>query len=302
MKNKIAGSLMLLITTVIWGTTFVAQSVSANYVGPFSFNAARFVIATIVLLPIIFIGKGVNRNAAALPPTRKQNRLLIISGICCGIVIFLASTLSQIGIAQTSVGKAGFITTLYIVMVPVLGMFMGKRVPGYIWCCIAVAVFGMYLLCIHESFSISSGDMLILLAALSTAIHILLIGQISPLVDGIKLTCLQFFVCALLSVAGTLLFEQPSLDSFIAAGLPILYAGVLSCGVAYTLQTLGQRHISPVIASLILSFESVVSVLSGWLLLNERLSAREIAGCVFMFVAVLAAQLLGTLKTQKTRV
>ena len=210
------------------------------------------------------------------------------------MALFLASNLQQFGIKYTTVGKAGFITALYIILVPVLGLFMRKRVQGKVWVSVVLAVAGLYLLCITDGFSLGVGDLLVLLCALMFSVHILVIDYFSPRTDGVKMSCIQFFVCGILSGIAMLIFEKPSLDAILQAWMPILYAGVLSCGVAYTLQIVGQKDMDPTVAALILSLESVVSVLAGWVLLGESMSLRELSGCGLMFAAIILAQLPGS--------
>ncbi len=224
-------------------------------------------------------------------PGRKSDRTLLAGGISCGVALFAASNLQQFGIQYTTVGKAGFITALYIVLVPILGIFLKKKVGARVWVSVALAVAGLYLLCITEAFAIGTGDLLVLLCALVFSVHILVIDYFSPKVDGVRMSCIQFFVCGLLSGVGMLLTETPDLHEILRAWMPIGYAGVFSCGVAYTLQIIGQKGTDPTVASLILSLESVVSVLAGWLLLGQALSAKEMTGCVLMFAAILLAQL-----------
>ncbi|MCD7744284.1 MAG: DMT family transporter [Lachnospiraceae bacterium] len=219
------------------------------------------------------------------------NRTLLCGGICCGIALCVASNLQQIGIQYTSVGKAGFITAMYIILVPVFNCFRGQRAGAKIWVSVLLAVAGLYLLCITEGFSVGFGDLLVLLCAAVFAIHILVIDYFSPKVDGVRMSCIQFFVCGLLSGVGMLIFETPTIEAVAQDWLPIGYAGVLSCGVAYTLQIVGQKGMDPTVASLILSLESVVSVLSGWLILGQSLSGKELFGCVLMFLAIILAQL-----------
>ena len=192
----------------------------------------------------------------------------------------------------TSVGKSGFITAMYIVLVPVLGIFLKKKAGIKIWCSVAIAVGGLYLLCMTDSgFSIQKGDLLLLLGAVIFSFHILTIDYFSPKVDGVKMSCIQFFTCGILSMVGMFLFEQPQIGAIFQAWMPIVYAGVLSCGVAYTLQIVGQKGMNPTVASLILSMESVISVIAGWLILHQKLSGRELLGCVLMFVAIILVQL-----------
>lgn len=277
---------MLLLTAVIWGVAFVAQSAGMDYVGPFTFNAVRSIIGGFVLIPCIFIlNHGKEKSA---PGSRKD---LILGGVSCGVMLAAASSFQQFGIQYTSVGKAGFITAMYILLVPLLGLLFGKRVPGRVWIAVGIAVVGMYLLCVTEGFSIAFGDILVMVCALLFAVHILVIDHFSPRVDGVKMSCIQFFTCGVLCSIGMFLTEQPSMQSILDAWMPILYAGVMSCGVAYTLQIIGQRDTDPTVASLILSLESVISVLAGWALLHQALSLRELGGCALVFCAIILAQL-----------
>lgn len=290
--------LLLLLTAVIWGVAFVAQSVGMDYIGPFTFNCVRSIIGGIVLIPCIWLldrmkGHGDGGKTGSSGESKEEKQVLLTGGICCGAALFLASNLQQFGIKYTTVGKAGFITALYIVLVPVLGIFLKKAIGLKVWISVALAVAGLYLLCITDGFSIGKGDFLVLLCALVFSIHILVIDYFSPKTDGVRLSCIQFLVCGILSGIGMLLTESPSLTAVLQAWMPILYAGVMSCGVAYTLQIIGQKGMDPTVASLILSLESVVSVLAGWLLLGQKLSVRELSGCVLMFIAIILAQLPG---------
>lgn len=287
-KTSLRSSLLLFLTAVIWGVAFVAQSAGMEYVGPFTFNAVRSVIGGIVLIPCIFI---LNRGKQNRQRSRQGRRDLIRGGICCGIFLAAASSFQQFGIQHTSVGKAGFITALYILLVPLLGLLFGKRVSRRVWIAVAIAVLGMYLLCVNEGFSIAFGDLLVMVCALLFAVHILVVDYFSPRVDGVQLSCIQFFTCGLICAVGMFLFEKPSFQQILTAWMPVLYAGVMSCGVAYTFQIIGQRDTDPTVASLILSLESVVSVLAGWLLLHQALSLRELGGCALVFCAIVLAQL-----------
>lgn len=284
-------SLLLFLTATIWGVAFVAQSVGMDYVEPFTFNAVRNMIGAIVLLPCIGLLNRLNGkvNDEAGEP---QKKTLVIGGISCGVLLFVASNLQQFGIQYTTVGKAGFITAMYIVLVPVFGIFLHKKAGLKIWAAVALAVAGLYLLCMTDgSFSLQMGDLLVLACAVAFSFHILVIDYFSPKVDGVKLSCIQFFTCAVLSAIGMLLFEEPKLSQILAAWVPILYAGVMSCGVAYTLQIIGQKGMNPTVASLILSLESVVSLLAGWVILGQKLSKRELAGCALAFAAIILVQL-----------
>lgn len=297
-------SLLLLLAAIIWGIAFVAQSVGMDYVGGFTFNAVRSLIGAAVLVPLILVfesKKSTDTTTAKIAshsrPTSntvsyiQKRKDLIISGISCGICLCLASNFQQFGIKYTSVGKAGFITACYIVIVPIIGLFLGKKCSKFIWAAVVMALIGLYLLCITDGFSIGKGDLLVLVCAFLFSVHILVIDHFSPKVDGVKLSCLQFLTCGILSGIPALLFERPSFSAICQAWMPILYAGIMSCGVAYTLQIIGQKNMNPTVASLILSLESCISVLAGWVLLGQQLSTREILGCVIMFAAIILAQL-----------
>lgn len=294
-KTQIRNSLILLLTAVIWGIAFVAQSVGMDYVGPFTFTSVRSFIGGLVLLPCIALlnrGSGqTKQNTESEQEKKEGRRQLILGGICCGLALCFASCFQQIGIQYTTVGKAGFITAFYIVLVPVLGIFLGKRCGLLIWVSVALALAGLYFLCITEGLSIGRGDILVFICALLFAVHILVIDHFTQLVDGVKMSCIQFFVCGIVSGIGMLLFESPSLSAILTAWKPILYAGALSSGAGYTLQIVGQKGMNPTVASLILSLESVISVLAGLLLLHQTLSGREALGCVLMFAAIILAQL-----------
>lgn len=298
-KMKLKNGLMLALTSLIWGMAFVAQSVGMDYIGPFTFNTVRSVIGGIVLIPCIWFLDRINGNGnpqkeaekKSAKERAKERKTLLAGGASCGLALCVASNLQQIGIQYTTVGKAGFITALYIVLVPIFGIVLKKRVGIRIWISVAVAVAGLYLLCITEEFRIGAGDAYVLLGALVFAVHILVIDYFSPKVDGVKMSCIQFFVTGIFSAVPMMIFEKPSMAAIFSAAAPILYAGVFSCGVAYTLQIVGQKGMDPTVASLILSLESVFSVLAGWVILGQVLSAKELAGCVLMFGAIILAQL-----------
>ena len=303
-KQQMKNSLLLLLTAAIWGVAFVAQSVGMDYVGPFTFNAVRSMIGGIVLIPCIFLfhkwSKKENASLEIKEAANQKNRKdLIVGGILCGIFLFAASNFQQFGIMYTSVGKAGFITACYIVLVPILGLLFGKKTRLTIWISVALSVVGLYLLCITESFRLGKGDLMVLIGAFLFAGHILVIDYFAPRVDGVQLSCIQFFVCGILSAVPMAVWEHPTVSSLFAAWMPILYAGVMSCGVAYTLQIIGQKNMNPTVASLILSLESCISVLAGWLILGQKLSIRELFGCAIMFGAILIAQLPDKTKEQE---
>ena len=291
MKN----SLLLLLTAFIWGVAFVAQSVGGEAVGCFTFNGVRSLIGAVVLLPVIYfldVQKKKELGEEKFLEQKDDKKTLLLGGICCGVMLCIASNFQQFGISFTTVGKAGFITAMYILIVPILGLFMKKKVGIKVWLGVVLATIGLYMLCMtSESFSLSKGDFLVLICAGFFSLHILIIDYFSPKVDGVRMSCIQFFVCGVISTAIAFIFENPSFSAILSGWLPILYAGVLSCGVAYTLQIVGQKNMDPTVASLILSLESVFSVLAGWVILHQTLSVRELFGCVLMFLAIILAQL-----------
>ncbi len=290
--RSIKNVVFLVLAALIWGIAFVAQSVAMDHVGAFTFNGLRSVLGGIVLLPVIAVSSAAKKKAGTYQPMDKAGkRALIIGGIICGICLCVATNLQQFALKDAEAGKAGFITALYIVIVPVLGIFFKKKVRPIIWACVAIAVAGMYLLCVSGSMSLATSDILLMLCALVFSFHILAIDHFSPKVDGVKLSCIQFLVCGGISCILMFIFEKPDWANICAAYVPLLYAGILSCGVAYTFQILGQKDFNPTVASLILSLESVFSTLAGWILLNQTLSAVELGGCALIFIAIILAQL-----------
>lgn len=291
MSFKLRQSLLLLLAATIWGVAFVAQSVGMDYVESFTFTAIRNYIGTLVLLPIVLLRK---RRTHCVPEYNhaEDKTILWKGGILCGFFLCIASNLQQFGLPYTTVGKAGFLTAMYIVLVPILGIFLKKKVEGRLWTSVLIAVFGLYLLCLSGGdFSLQKGDLFELGCALGFAVQILTIDHFVSKVDAVKLSCVEFFSCAIFSSIGMFLFETPTIANIMAAWLPILYAGALSTGVAYTLQIVGQKGLNPTLASLIMSLESVISLLAGFVLLHQRLSQRELLGCLVMFVAIILVQL-----------
>lgn len=284
-------SMILFMAAAIWGFAFVAQSVGMDYVGPYTFVTARNVVALAVLLPWVAAARRQRKKGGK---RRSGRRSLIYGGGCCGICLFAASVLQQFGMKYTTVGKAGFITAMYIVLVPVFGIFAKKKTGVKVWIAVAAALAGLYLLCMTKGdFQLQKGDAYILGCAAVFALHILVVDHFSPLVDGVELSCVQFAVNAVLGTILMMLLEQPRMADLLAAWLPIVYAGALSSGVGYTFQIIGQKGMNPTVASLILSLESVISVLAGWLLLHQALTARELAGCALVFAAIILVQLPG---------
>lgn len=290
-------SIMLLLTAFIWGVAFVAQSVGMDYVEPFTFNAVRSLLGGIVLIPCIFILKKANTAEEKTGHQEHKNdkKILFTGGILCGIALCAGSSLQQIGIsmysADTNVGKAGFITALYIIIVPLIGIFMKKRVGLTVWLGVLLALSGFYFLCVKEGFSIEKADLIVLAGSVAFSFHILIIDHFTVRAEGVKLSCIQFFTCGLICLCFMFFLEQPTIAAVWAARIPILYAGVMSCGVAYTLQIIGQKNMNPTVASLLLSLESVFSALAGWVILKQGLNIREIFGCLLVFAAIILAQL-----------
>lgn len=299
-KTRNLNPLLLLLAAIIWGTAFVAQKEGMNYIGPFTYNGVRSVVGGLVLLPVIpLLDKFRSRREPFEKGSRKN---ILLGGLCCGVVLFIASNLQQLGIAlqdeTTNVGKAGFITACYCAIVPVLGLFLKKRSPRLVWLGVVVAVAGFFFLCLMDGILAGYGlglnvsDLLVLICAVFFAVHILVIDHFVTLADGVRLSCIQFFVAGILSLVVMAFTEQPSLAAILDCWLPILYAGVMSSGVAYTLQIVGQKGVNPAVASLILSLESVFAVLAGWVLMpGSGLSGWEIFGCVLVFAAVVMVNL-----------
>ena len=305
-KNSIKNTGMLFLAALIWGFAFVAQSAGMEYVGPFTFNAVRCVIGSLVLVPVALLykpeesnGDGTKKSTRVEDETVKgswfsRNKTLLLGGVSCGVFLGVATNLQQIGIMTTSVGKAGFLTALYIVLVPIAGLFFKKKCPATVWIGVVCSFAGLYLLCMTGgSFSLATGDLLLLGCAVVFTGHILVIDYFAPKVNGVWMSCIQFLTAGIISAIPMLFTETPTWEGIFAAKLPILYAGVMSCGVAYTLQILGQKNYNPTVAVLILSLESCFSVLGGFLILHETLSARELCGCALMFAAIILAQLPG---------
>lgn len=299
MSKKMQSNILLLITAFIWGSAFVAQKSGMEFIDPFTYNGIRTFIGGLVLIPVIFIMNMGKANPKETEITEEeqsakaaQKKLLIIGGICCGAALFVASSLQQFGVSYTTAGKAGFITTLYVVIVPIISILIGKKVRPLMWLCVIMGAVGLYLLCMTDaSFKLQFGDMLVLLCAFAFAVHIMVIDYFSPKVDGVKLSCIQFLFAGLLGIICMFIFEKPDINAILACWLPILYAGVLSCGIGYTLQIIAQKHAEPTVASLLMSLESVFAVISGAVLLHETMSGRELLGCAVIFAAVIIAQL-----------
>jgi drug/metabolite transporter (DMT)-like permease len=281
-KNSITGTIILLLAAIIWGFAFVAQSIGMDYVGPFTFNGVRLLIGALVLLPLVIISK------------YKIDKRTIISGLICGVIIYIAANLQQIGIKHTTVGKAGFITTCYIIMVPIVGVFLKRKSGVFTWIAVAIAAVGLFLLSIkpEEGFMPSKGDIYVFICAIAFTAHIMAVDKLADGINCVVLSFMQFLVSGVLSLLTAFVFESPNLGGILDGWQSILYTGVLSSGVAYTFQILGQQRLKPTVASLIMSLESVFAVLGGWLILRQRLSARELLGCLLMFSAIIIIQVV----------
>jgi len=287
-KQELKSNILLLITAAIWGLAFVAQKVGAEYIGPFAFNGIRFALGGISLIPLLlYFNKTPKQNTNNY---HKQYNF-IIAGIITGCVLFFGASLQQIGLNYTSAGKAAFITGLYMVFVPIISIFFKRNIPLTIWVSVIITAIGLYFLTINENFSISQGDLLEIIGAFFWALHILAIDYFIKKVDALRLSFVQTLTCSILSMIVSLIFEKTTISSVYEALIPILYGGIFSVGIAYTLQIIGQKHARPSHAAIILSMESVFATLGGMLILNEHLQFREYMGCFLMLSGMLLSQI-----------
>lgn len=294
--RKLKGNLLLLLAAFVWGLSFIAQSKGVELVSPVAFIGVRTMLGALVLLPVILIVDGNKRKKGV--EVRGWTKELLIGGTLCGVILFAATVLQTYGMVETSPGKSGFITALYMVIVPFFSLFSGKKPGKLVWLSVAVAVAGLYLMCIDESLTVNKGDLLTLICAFIFSFHIITIDKFSPKVDGVKLSFLQFFVCGVLGLIYIFIFEEPQLKPILNCWVAIGYAGIFSCGLGYTLQIVGQKYTDPTSASILMSLESVFATLStvilvalGWNLTGGQLSPREIFGCVLMFAAIILVQI-----------
>lgn len=295
-RQKLKGNLLLLLTSVVWGISFIAQSKGVELISPVAFNGIRSMLGAVVLVPVIFFLDQSKKKKGI--PVQKMSKELLLAGVICGTFLCIATTLQTMGMIYTSPGKSGFLTALYMVIVPIIGLFSGKKPSPVIWLSVLIALGGLYLMCMDSSLEMNIGDFLTILCAFVFAGHILAIDRFAPKVDGVKLACLQFFICGLWNLIWMLLFEEPLLGPILDCWLSIGYSGIMSCGVAYTLQIVGQKYTDPTSASILMSLESVFATLTtvilvalGWNLTGGALTLREILGCVLMFGAILLVQL-----------
>lgn len=292
---------LLVLTSFLWGISFVSQRTGGDVLGGYTFNCVRSFIGSFVLIFAIALLDKLKLTERK-PTTKEEKKTLLTGGIACGIILCIATNLQQMGIVLgTSAGKAGFLTACYIVLVPILGIFLKKKCGLNVWVSVGITVIGLYLLCMKESLSIQTSDFLVIICAFVFSCHILVVDHFSPLVDGVRMSCIQFLTCGVITAFPMFLVDMKhsfhNLDAWIAgfytwdAWIALLYAGIFSCGVAYTLQIIGQQGVNPTVASLLMSLESVFSVLAGFVLLHERMSIREVFGCIMIFIAVVLAQL-----------
>jgi drug/metabolite transporter (DMT)-like permease len=288
MDNKrLRANFLLLLTAAIWGFAFTAQRVGSQYVGAFTFNGIRFALGSVSLIPLIIYFNKKNKSNNIKQAAGKT----ILPGILVGTLLFSGSTLQQIGLIYTTAGKASFLTGLYIVLVPVIGIFLNHKIGKSAWLGVILAVAGLYLLSINENFSIAYGDLLQIIGAFFWALHILTIDYFTKKVDSLKLSCVQFITCSILSLISALIFEKITVSGIVSAGVPILYGGLLSVGVAYTLQVVAQKYAKPSTAAIILSMESVFGAVGGAVILGETMSTRGYIGCIFILAGILVSQL-----------
>ena len=292
MNKNLKGTLILALTAIIWGISFVSQSVSMEHIGPNTFAGIRTLLGCITLLPVIMFRNLSEKRNPEIKEQKGTRKDVIIGGIICGVLLCIASTVQTYGMKYTTAGKSGFITAMYMILVPIVSIFMGKKIRPSVIICVLIAVTGLYFLCIKKGeFSMGYGDLVTLICAVFFTFHILAIDHYSPKVDGVKLSCMQFFVAGTINIIIMFIFEKPVLKDILVCAVPILYSGIMSCGVAYTLQIIGQKYAEPTVASIVMSMESVFAALAGWVLLGQGMNGREIFGCLLMFGAITLIQL-----------
>lgn len=294
-NSKLKGNLILLITAIVWGISFISQSTSMDHIKPSTFNGIRTMLGAIVLIPFV-VSANLKNKKNNIKQTNADKKVLIIGGILCGTALCIASTLQTYSMIGISGGKAAFLTANYIIFVPIISIFIGKRPPLKIIPVLIISMVGFYFLCMtKDDLSVGLYDAVALICAVIFSLHILLVDYFSPKVEGVKLACLQFFVCGLINIIIMLVFEKPNIDQIMKCWFPIFYAGVFSCGVAYTLQIVGQKYTDPTSATLIMSLESVFAAIFGWLLPpyipEDIMNGREIFGCLLIFIAIILIQL-----------
>jgi len=283
----------LFIAATVWGISFVAQCASMEYIGPFTFSAVRCALGSLVLIPVIWAARyfALKHPESDSPYSKVFGRSTVLGGVISGVLLFIATNLQTIALKTASAGKGGFITAMYIIMVPILGIFLHRKIGVNVWISVIIAFTGLYLLCITDRFVLQTEDWLLLACALFFAIQILVVDKYVPDSNGIAMAAIEFAVCSIMSAVVMVFAENPTWELIGECSTSIIYAGVCSCGIAYTLQILGQRDVDPTMASLVMSLESVVSVISGAVILGQIMTGREIFGCVLMFAAIILAQM-----------
>ena len=300
MQTKtLRSDLLLLLAAFIWGTTFVAQRMGMSHIGPMTYNALRFALGALTLVPVILLFPRNERGQAS--DRRRGVRFLLYGGGLVGLALFGGASMQQMGLVYTTAGKAGFITSLYVVLVPVLGRLLGQRIGVSVWTGAILAVAGLYLLSVTGSFTIGRGDLLVLIGAFFWAVHVHLIGYLAKRANPRNIACLQFLACSALSLVAAVLFEEIAIAPILQATVPIFYGGVLSAGVAFTLQIIGQRTSPPAHAAIVMSLETVFAALAGYVVLHERLGPRDLAGCALMLAGLMVVQLPLLLSSPSTR-
>lgn len=297
MSKKMRANMLLLITAMIWGGGLVSQVDGMDYVGPVTFQGLRSMLAAAVLIPVVLV---LNKGKGSLfaPEKKQENKKVLFGGVCCGLAFFISCILQQIGCVFTTAGKVGFITTLYVVIVPIFSLFLGKRVRPVMWLCVLLGVIGLYLLSMPNGFgSVSRGDFFVILCAVAFSVHILTCDHFAADNDGVKLSLIQFLTAGTLGCIAMFIFETPNLDEILKGAVPILYAGAISGGIGYTLQMVAQRDAEPTVASLLMSLEAVFGAIFGVLILHELMSGREVIGCCTIFAAVIISNLPEKKKT-----
>ena len=291
MNRTFKSNLCLLGTAVIWGFALVAQRDSMSVMGPFMYSAIRMFLGSAALVPVFIISDRIKRRSSRTEQTAESGRILLKGGIIAGIVVFLSMNLQQVALTSTDAGKTAFITALYIVLVPILGIFLKRRTNINNWIGAGIGVAGLFFLCVTSDFTVATGDMLLLAGSFGWAVQIFIIDYFAPKVNAAKLISVQFFVAGLLSLTVALITETNTIEAVISSIPSLLYTGIMSSGIAYTLQAVGQKYANPTTASVILSTESLFGALAGFIFLNEVMSGRELLGCVLMMTAVIIAQL-----------
>ncbi len=305
-KTQWKGVVMLMLTALIWGSSFVAQSVGMESVGAFTFSGVRTMLGAIVLIPFILIRdklQGRSMTAEQIRERKVQNKRVLRYGAILGVVFCAACNFQQFAFEYSTSGKIAFITALYMFFVPLFGLFLKKRVSWLTWICVMFGFVGLYFLCIGPGGlgSVNRGDLRALVCSVFYAVHILLVEKFAPDVDGIKLSCVQFAVSGVITCILMFIFETPQVGAILSIAVPLLYSGIMSCGLAYTFQIVGQKYTEATVASLIMCLESVFAVLAGALILHEMLTGREIAGCVIMFAAIVVSELSGLITAKWKR-